>query len=293
MTTIDPGAARIMFPHPRHAGYTGPRVCYAPEGGDAGGGAGGGAGGANGGAGGPADGGGQPAAFDWSGALGADFEAFKPVIEGDRLADPKAALSAYQGLKTKADGMLAVPGEGASPADWDAVYNRLGRPESPDKYDLSGFEAPKEVPWDANAQTAMIGHLHKLGLNGAQLTGALNSYKQVLAGQHEARNAFAAQAADQAAATLQREWGDQYQANMDLANRGVGAAFGKDLADARKIRLEDGRWLLDDPGLARVFRLVGARLAEPGGLPGGKGGAAGEIAMSTEEYLAKEVLKQA
>lgn len=291
------GAARLMFGGHGPIGLRGPRVCFAPEdGGGSGGdgGAGAGAAGAGAAGAGAADGGAGAgaAAFDWSGALGGDFDTFKPVIEGDKLADPKAALAAYAGLKTKADGMVALPGADAKPEDWDAVYTKLGRPETPDKYDLSGFEKPKEVPWDETAQTAMIGHLHKLGLNGAQLTGSLNAYKQVLAGQHEARNAFAVKAAEEGGAALQKEWGDKFKPNMDLANRAVKAVFGDTLADAKQVRLEDGRWLLDVPELAKAFHMIGARMAEPGGLPGGLGGASGDgEAMSTEAYLATEVFK--
>ncbi len=217
----------------------------------------------------PADSQGTPAAFDWSASLGSDYEQFKPTIEGDKIADPKAALSTIATLKQQAASSVQLPGKDAKPEEWAAVWQRLGRPDSPDKYDLSGFTPPEGLPWSADVQKAMVAEMHAEGLTSAQVTGNLNRYAKVYAAQATARDAAAAQASETATAALRAEWKDGYDANIDLAKKGLAATFGADgKTDALKLRLEDGRFLMDVPEIVRLMRDAGAKAAEPGSLPG-------------------------
>lgn len=232
------------------------------------------------------DGGG---AFDWGGALGGDFETLKPVIEGDKLTDPGAAVRAYAGLKTKADGMIALPGKDAKPEDWDGVWEKLGRPKSPDEYDLSTFAPPEGLPWSADVQKAVVGRLHKRGLTAGQLPGVLADYAEEYVAANKQRDALADEFGRTARAGLEKEWGPKFKENYDLVNRAAKAVFGDAVKDATKLRLEDGRYLLDEPRLAKALLLVAERMAEAGHLDGAAagGGANADGEVSTEAFMAE------
>lgn len=67
--------------------------------------------------------------------------------------------------------VLPIPRDDSQEA-WDAVYSKLGRPESPDKYNLESYK-------DAAAPEALkdwAGKLHSLGLNQKQVDGILGDF---------------------------------------------------------------------------------------------------------------------
>ena len=70
---------------------------------------------------------------------------------------------------------VAVPNNNSTDDQWNEVYNKLGRPESPDKYKL---EVKSDVvPLDDGAIKSFAENAHKLGLNNKQAQGILEFYK--------------------------------------------------------------------------------------------------------------------
>lgn len=63
---------------------------------------------------------------------------------------------------------VVVPGDKASEEEWNAFYNKIGRPESPDKYEV---KAPEGFKLDDAMAKQMRETAHKLGLTPAQLNG--------------------------------------------------------------------------------------------------------------------------
>jgi len=76
---------------------------------------------------------------------------------------------------------LPVPGPNATDEDWNVVYDKLGRPEAPDKYELpappEGFELDPEMA-SAFRETA-----HKLGLLPQQAAGLFDWYTKTVSEQ--------------------------------------------------------------------------------------------------------------
>ena len=73
---------------------------------------------------------------------------------------------------------IPLPGKTATDEQWNEVYNKLGRPESPDKYNLQ-FKTDV-APVDENVIKGFAQNAHKLGLNNKQAQGILEFYKQTL-----------------------------------------------------------------------------------------------------------------
>lgn len=205
-----------------------------------------------------------PASSDWTHALAPEIRA---QLAPKSYASVEELAKAYVSLeRTLGAEKIPLPGKDAGPEAWDRVYARLGRPETPADYDLSGFKAPENVPWNGDLQQAMLAEMHAAGLNSRQATQLLNRYAE-LAGN---AGAAAETAAEQASAVLRKEWGARYDGHLDLARRAARHAFGDDFAAARQLRLADGSFLLDSPLLARAFARIGAERAEDGDLPGAK-----------------------
>ncbi|WP_428247225.1 hypothetical protein [Ferrovibrio sp.] len=186
--------------------------------------------------------------------------------------DWNAALDGYSALeRTLGADKLVLPGKDAKPEAWDAVYNKLGRPESADKYDLSGFKPTDGVPWDDGRFKAAMPKLHALGLTQAQLVGVAGILNEDNTAVFQGLRQAADKQPELTKAELQKTWGKDFDVNLDHANRLVKAAFGEDLAAAKDIRLMDGTYLLDNPAIAKAFAAAGKLMAEPASLPGAGG----------------------
>jgi hypothetical protein len=90
---------------------------------------------------------------------------------------------------------------------------------------------------------------------------------------------------------LKKEWGPDYDANLDMADREFKYFFDKDLAAAKQLRLADGTYVLDHPFFSRAFKRVGDEFGEdsatPRKRPAGGGGATPESAKAEIATLEK------
>ena len=108
----------------------------------------------------------------------------------------------------KALGMdkIVIPAADAPPEEWGAVFDRLGRPETPDAYEIPVIEG------DAGDYAAAFRPVaHQLGLNAAQAKGLAEWQNSMLTAQSEARDTEAVEAL----AALKKERGaafPQYEA---------------------------------------------------------------------------------
>ena len=71
---------------------------------------------------------------------------------------------------------IPVPNKMATDEDWNAVYERLGRPETPDGYK---YELPKETKLEESTLKAFSEEAHKLGLLPKQAQGIINYYNSM------------------------------------------------------------------------------------------------------------------
>lgn len=155
---------------------------------------------------------------DWTAHIPQEYaaEKFWEPLKGKGFGD---VLKTYAEAQKFIGGSIRLPGEKDAPQDREKklhdVYAKLGRPESPDKYDLKLPEVGG-VKWDDNAVGMFKQTAHKLGLNSAQLNGLLTMY-----GEHlktglpniEALNQKGAQA-------LQEHWGVNAKRNAVMAENG-------------------------------------------------------------------------
>ena len=155
---------------------------------------------------------------DWTAHIPQEYaaEKFWEPLKGKGFGD---VLKTYAEAQKFIGGSIRLPGEKDAPQDREKklndVYAKLGRPESPDKYDLKLPEVGG-IKWDDHAVGMFKQTAHKLGLNSTQLNGLLTMY-----GEHlktglpniEALNQKGAQA-------LQEHWGVNAKRNAVMAENG-------------------------------------------------------------------------
>lgn len=235
-------------------------------------------------------GGGNPAAPEGAGAAGATTwrDGLPEDLRGNEVLGRLDSVEALAREHVNAQTMIGrkgviLPQSADDKAGWDKVWAELGRPESPDKYDLGGFKPPEGLPWDGAAQTAMLEKAHARGLTNAQMAGLIQDYAELQKTSFEALMGNAQQVYGKAVEALKGEWGDGYDAKMALANRAMREFFGDQAEHVLKIQLADGSFLLDNAQMARAFAAIGATLAGDDDVPTQEGAPPAATDVSTPE----------
>jgi len=139
----------------------------------------------------------------------------------DTQAAPDAgtATEGAEGTQPTPPAPLVMPGKDATPEQWAEFYTAIGRPETPDAYEL-----PLPEGDDGSFAKQMAPVLHKHGITAEQAKGLATDWNAMVQAQTDAA---AQTAADEAkamdtrnkaeAAQLQNEWGQQHDANMHFA----------------------------------------------------------------------------
>ena len=156
---------------------------------------------------------------------------------------PADALLSYQNLEKlfgadKAGRTILAPKSDDDADGWNALYSRLGRPESPDKYELPVPEGD-----DGSFAQAVAPVLHELGLTSKQAKGLAEWWNETSGARIEQEREAFVQKSEQDFAALRREWGAAADQNVDLAKRAL-VRFGQDAG-------------IDADGLERLEQAIG------------------------------------
>lgn len=149
---------------------------------------------------------------------------------------------------------IAIPSQHSTPEDWDQVYNKLGRPESSDKYEM-------EVP--ENSDEKFVGWYkdtaHKLGLNNAQAQMLANEYGSFVQAHVEENTPDAKAMRDEQFEILKKEYGQKYSENIVLGQSIVNQ-FGEE--SMLNLPMADGTLLGDRPEFIRSMVSIGEFIKE-------------------------------
>jgi hypothetical protein len=98
------------------------------------------------------------------------------------LAKQSDVFQKFVDLTEKSKGSVTIPGEKATDEEKAAFYQKLGRPESAEKYSFSKPEGlPEDVPYSTELETAFKQMAHKINLSDAQAKELFNWYHNDLA----------------------------------------------------------------------------------------------------------------
>lgn len=191
---------------------------------------------------------------DMTWSQGLDEES-KTLIAAKGWRSAADILKSYSSLERMlGSDKIALPGKTARPEDWASVWERLGRPKDPSEYALARPEGYEGYSDDMAGWFRKIAH--EAGLNGTQAGQLHDAFVSYVRGMEQA---YAEKAAAETASLdydLQKEWGSDYAANLELARRGAAAFIDRpEELDA----LEQG---IGGKAMMRLFQRIGSSMAE-------------------------------
>lgn len=192
---------------------------------------------------------GQPITAGWRDGLPETIRGEKTL---EKFKDAGALAQSYIELEKMPRG-VAIPKADAKPEEWDAYYDKVGRPKSPDDYAVN-IKVPEGMPWSKEAEKNILVKLHGAGLTTAQAEKVINGYIEIATKGNLMIEQHKNQTRQEAEATMKDEWGGLTDLNTALVQRSV-AEFGGD----------EFRQYLDDTGLGndpRFMRFVHS-MAQP------------------------------
>ena len=152
---------------------------------------------------------------------------------------------------------VAVPNNNSTEDQWNEVYDKLGRPESADKYKL---EVKSDVvPLDEGAIKQFAENAHQLGLNNKQAQGILEFYKNSMEGSAQQSKIDNETAQANAEQELRKEWGSNYENNIKKAGSIAKANMNPEVLD---MELKDGTRLGDHPAIIKGFANIANLMSE-------------------------------
>lgn len=190
----------------------------------------------------------SPEEQQWAGSKG--WKADTDVVD---------VVKSYQNLEKlfgadKAGNTVVLPKDASDKAALDAVYKRLGRPDTADGYDI-------DVPEGVNPEFSVAARntFHKAGLTAEQAKSVMSAYMGI---ELDARAAAEAERANRVEA-LQKEWGAEFDTKVETAKAAIRAAG----LDDNQVQLLE--MAIGPDVAARVMEFFGRAYVEAGP-PGGE-----------------------
>ena len=152
---------------------------------------------------------------------------------------------------------VVIPTNNSTEEAWNEVYDKLGRPESAEKYSL---DAKSEVVnLDETAIKSFAEQSHKLGLNNKQAQGILEFYKNNMESTAQQTKIDTETAQAQAEQELRQEWGRDFESKVKQAGALAKANINSEVLD---MPLQNGTRLGDHPDIIRGFSKIASMMQE-------------------------------
>lgn len=168
----------------------------------------------------------------WYGEIPADRpQEFRDWVQNKGFKDPISALESYHNaeklLGAPAEQVIKLPKADDAQA-WEGVWNKLGRPDKPEAYELPVPVGEDGKPNEADVKFSQFvsGIFHKAGVPKSMAQAIAQQVNEYSAQQAQAYRQQLEQQATQELNALKQEWGAEYDKNAEFARRGL-AAYGK------------------------------------------------------------------
>lgn len=175
----------------------------------------------------------------------------QPVTEGQPQSTSTNLLGGDEQPQAAEPFLSALPAEGDAEG-WGNVWNKLGRPET-----AEGYELPVPEGDSGEFAGAASGKMHELGLSKSQAQGIAEWYNTQQSQMVEQFNQQREQQATENVAAIRKEWGNNFDTNVAVANKAISAYLAPEAIQALK---ESG--LGSNPHIVKAFHKIGQSLSE-------------------------------
>ena len=185
-------------------------------------------------------------------------EAYRNDPNIEKFTEIDALAKSYiNATKMIGQDKVVIPTNNSTDEAWNDVYNKLGRPESAEKYSL---DAKSEVVnLDETAIKSFAEQSHKLGLNNKQAQGLLEFYKTNMEGTAQQAKIDTETAQAQSEQALRSEWGREFDTKVKQAGSLAKANIKPEVLD---MTLSNGTRLGDHPEIIKGFAKIAGMMAE-------------------------------
>jgi len=218
--------------------------------------------------------------------------AAKELFRSKKYANPSVVATSYAELErvnaSRDDSkMVRIPDENAKPEDWNAVYEKLGRPKDPTGY--------KDVKWGDKADPQMVEFgqqlAFKLGLSPKAVEGVMvTEWNAFVQKANEKAAQSQAEQGQQAVSELKTAWKGDFDANLNKGRQIMAALDRAGFSDADMAAVEQ------HIGVAPVIKLlatIGKLSGEGKFMDGGpSGGGVTDPANMTPEQAKATIMQK-
>ena len=215
-----------------------------------------------------------------------EIESWRDLIEDEKLQKHAERFTSVDALvqanlesRQKLSKSIVPPGEDAEEEEITAYREALGVPKDVDGYEFllpEGVERTDQMmdSEDHWANLFLDNNIPKATAD-ALVSDFRGEIEKMMNQKAEMDDAYT----KQSEADMRKEWAEDYDKNIIFASRASEALLGDDFEDARHIETSDGRFILDNPILVRMFAKLGRDMGE---------GALGSVATEGEKETLME-----
>lgn len=197
--------------------------------------------------------------IDWSAHVPKGSEKVFESYKGKPIGD---VLKSFADAQSLIGGSIRLPKADASPEDrakaMEDIYNKIGRPETPDKYDLGEMPTlPESMAWDDKKLAEYKAYAHKQGYTNEQAAAGLKFYAEQVSGIVPDNTKVAAESKQ----ALLEHYGNEamFSRNLNFAQKTV-----KEYGDADFIKWLDESGMGNNPNFIKYNAKIGRELIEHG-----------------------------
>ena len=189
--------------------------------------------------------------FDWRSQIPEEIRDHKSLAHFTDVGAMAKSLVNAQSM-IGAD-KVAIPGKHATDEDWGEVWRKLGRPDTPDGYELVN-EMPEGIEQNDDMLNWFRATAHEIGMTPTQAQKMLGRYNEFLGSQMGADEGQIEQLRETTEIELKKEYGAAFADRVGNGNA-VMQEFGSE--GLTELQLADGRLLGDHPEIIKMMVNVG------------------------------------
>ena len=189
--------------------------------------------------------------FDWRSQIPEEIRDHKSLAHFTDVGAMAKSLVNAQSM-IGAD-KVAIPGKHATDEDWGEVWRKLGRPDTPDGYELVN-EMPEGIEQNDDMLNWFRATAHEIGMTPTQAQKMLGKYNQFLGTQMGADEGMVEQLRETTEIELKKEYGAAFADRVSNGNAVMQEFGGEGLTE---LQLADGRLLGDHPDIIKLMVNVG------------------------------------
>ena len=177
-----------------------------------------------------------------------------------KFKDVGSLSNSYLELQKMVGSRDKIPTEESSEEEVNSFYNKLGRPETPDSYDIKvPDQGGMAVPYDEKLYSEFLTTAHKSGLTNRQAQDAIDFYAKMNEESDINSTASMQQTKVNAETALKKEWGTKDYAKNLAISRTAFNRFADD--DLKKFVEETG--VSNNVAMVRFLHKIGKSFSDP------------------------------